>query len=355
MAKPTVSVLIDTYNHERFIEEAIVSVLEQDFPRAEMEVIVVDDGSTDRTPEVIHKFGPRVRHLRKANGGQASAFNAGIPEARGEFVAFLDGDDWWARNKLSRTIGTFAKEPELGFVGHGDIIVYPDGRHQLHVLREGIRFQANSLEGALLLRVRGAFLGTCRMTVRSTVLRRVIPVPEVLTIQADEYLFTVAAALCEVRILPEPLFYYRMHESNAFQMMTDDPARMSRKQEVLSELARCLDLRLRSLGMEARAIRAITGRLQAEADRLRLMLKGGRTWETVRTEWNLYKVAYADASFAHRFLKTLSLMPALMVSPKVYYGVRRKVSRSDVYLRARKRWLPIPEMPHIRKEWQPRS
>src|SRR5580704_10746400 len=106
MRTPAVTVLIDTYNHERFIEEAIVSVLEQDFPASEMEILVVDDGSTDRTPEIVQKFSSRVHSLRKDNGGQASAFNFGIPHAEGEIVAFLDGDDWWAPNKLSRVAQT---------------------------------------------------------------------------------------------------------------------------------------------------------------------------------------------------------------------------------------------------------
>jgi len=69
MTKPKITVLIDTYNHERFIEEAIGSVLEQDFPAAEMEILVVDDGSTDRTPEIAKKFEPRGRMIRKENGG----------------------------------------------------------------------------------------------------------------------------------------------------------------------------------------------------------------------------------------------------------------------------------------------
>jgi glycosyltransferase involved in cell wall biosynthesis len=86
-------VLIDTYNHERFIEQTIVSVLEQDFPTADREIIVVDDGSADGTPEIVKKFEPRVRLLRKKNGGQASAFNAGIPQCKGEIVTFLDGGD----------------------------------------------------------------------------------------------------------------------------------------------------------------------------------------------------------------------------------------------------------------------
>jgi len=96
MARPIVSVLIDTYNHERFIEQAILSVLEQDFPGSDREILVVDDGSQDSTPQIVAKFAPQVRLIRKANGGQASAFNAGIPECQGEIVAFLDGDDWWA-------------------------------------------------------------------------------------------------------------------------------------------------------------------------------------------------------------------------------------------------------------------
>src|SRR6516165_9504076 len=101
MARPHISVLIDTYNQQHYIEQAVVSVLEQDFPPEETEILVVDDGSTDRTPEIVRKFEPRVRLLRKSNGGQASAFNAAIPETSGALVAFLDGDDWWTKDKLS--------------------------------------------------------------------------------------------------------------------------------------------------------------------------------------------------------------------------------------------------------------
>src|ERR1700751_2010784 len=121
MTAPHISVLINTYNHERYIEQAIVSVLEQYFPAEEIEILVVDDGSTDRTPEIVRKFAPRVRYLRKENGGQASAFNFGIPQAQGEIIAFLDGDDWWARNKLQTVICAFDRNPHAAAVGHGII------------------------------------------------------------------------------------------------------------------------------------------------------------------------------------------------------------------------------------------
>ena len=94
--KPAVSILIDTYNHERFIEEAVLSILEQDFPSAEMEILVIDDGSTDQTPEIVRKFGSRVRYIAQIEWrASVCVLTLGIPEAKGEIVAFLDGDDWW--------------------------------------------------------------------------------------------------------------------------------------------------------------------------------------------------------------------------------------------------------------------
>src|SRR5271169_5180550 len=134
MARPFVTALIDTYNHEAMIGEAIASVLSQDFPASEIEVLVVDDGSTDRTPEIVLQFGPRVRLIRKTNGGQASAFNLGIAEARGEIIAFLDGDDWWSTNKVKRVAQVFVASPEVGFVGHSITEVLIGGDHRVEEL-----------------------------------------------------------------------------------------------------------------------------------------------------------------------------------------------------------------------------
>jgi hypothetical protein len=350
--KPAVTVLVDTYNHEHFIEEALASVIGQDFPSEETEILVVDDGSTDCTPEIVRKFGPRVRLIRKTNGGQASAFNAGIPEARGEIIAFLDGDDWWAPQKLACVVEAMKAETGLGIVGHGVIIVHPDGHEQLEILRDGFRFQADTMEGARLISRRGSFLGTSRMTIRAGLLRRIGPVPQVLTVQADEYLSTLAAALAGVRILPETLTYYRLHDSNAFQMTKNDPQKLRRKQEALAALAGYLDEQLCERGVDAKVVRRITGRLHADANQLRLILDGGWPWETVGTEWKIYGVTHPDAPLSHRFFKVLTLLAALATPPRTYYGVQRKLARNELYQRARKRWLPMPEMAHIQKDWR---
>jgi GT2 family glycosyltransferase len=352
LARSFVSVLIDTYNHERFIEQAIVSVREQDFPAADREIIVVDDGSTDRTPEIVKRFEPRVRLLRKKNGGQASAFNAGIPECQGEIVAFLDGDDWWASNKLASVARAIAADPSAGIVGHGIINVERDGRERTEILRKGFRFQANTIEGARLFRRRGSFLGTSRMTIRAELLRRIGPVPEAIEIQADEYLFTLAAVLMGVQILPEALTYYRLHDGNSFQMASYDAEKLRRKQKSLAMLASALSQQLEKHGIDSKVSRTATEYTQASADQIRLGLDGGWPWETVKTEWKIYEILHPEARFSHRAFKLMILLGALVTTPRTFYSVQRALAQNGLYRRARARWLPVPEMEHIQKNWR---
>jgi glycosyltransferase involved in cell wall biosynthesis len=350
MTTPFVSVLIDTYNHERFIEEAIQSVLSQDFPASDREILVVDDGSTDRTPEILAKFASQVRVLRKSNGGQASAFNHGIPECRGEVIALLDGDDWWAPDKLTRVTNVMAANQEIGFVGHGIITVLPDGSRRTDVLRDGFNFQANDLPGAQLFRRRGAFMGTSRMTVRRTLAQRILPIPTEIRIQADEYIYTLASVLMPVRILPEALTCYRVHADNGFLLLIADPEKLRHKQKSLSALATALSQRLAQLKVEPEVRRAVLDHAEASAVQLRLSLDGGWPWETLNTEWTIYRVEYPDASKVHRALKFLSLLTALFVPPRSFYRARKSLAQNQTYRRFRERWLPFPEMEHVESD-----
>ncbi len=124
--------------------------------------------------------------MSKANGGQASAFNYGIPQCRGEIVTFLDGDDWWSPGKLSAVVHAFSTNPAVGLIGHGITEVLPDGLRRSELLRENPRFRLDSVVGARLLRLRRSFLGTSRMAFRAEILRRIGFVPEALVFEADE-------------------------------------------------------------------------------------------------------------------------------------------------------------------------
>lgn len=353
MQKPAVSVLIDTYNHERFIEEAIVSVLGQDFPRDAMEVLVVDDGSTDRTSEVVRKFEPKVRLIRKTNGGQASAFNAGIPEARGEIVAFLDGDDWWAPDKLKRAVEAMTADPDLGIVGNGIIMVHRDGREQTEVLCDGFRFQANTVEGAQLFRLRRSLLGTSRMTIRTSLLRKIGQVPGEIRVQADEYLFTLAAVLAWVRILPEPLTFYRYHDDNGFQLANLDPSKFRNKCDSLAALAESLTDQLARSGGDPQASRLITEVVRAEADQIKLMLDGGAPWETLRTEWRLYELYNASAPTLQRIVKLAQLLPAVFLPSRSYYWIRSRLVEHRAYNNVKGYVTSNPARLHVQNEWRP--
>ena len=347
MAKPFVSVLIDTYNHEKFIEQAITSVLEQDFPASDFEILVVDDGSTDRTPELVEKFAPRVVYLPKQNGGQASAFNFGIPQCRGEVVAFLDGDDWWKPNKLTVVCEAMAANPDVGIVGNGIVIVQPDGREEVETLLHGNLFRADTPSGAKLFRVRGSFLGTSRMTIRKNALAEIGRIPETILFEADEYLFTLAAVLHDVLILPDVLTHYRLHGANLYQISSADSERTRRKQKVLATLADSLADRLGALRVNPTVSRIIVNNVRADADFLRLSMDGGLPWETVRAEWSRYQRVFDHASFAHRLFKFITLLPALLLPPRIYFRLKHRVIESSGYQQKRRRWLPNPSVDHV--------
>ncbi len=324
MAKPLVSILIDTYNHEKFIEQAIVSALEQDFPAAEREIIVVDDGSGDGTPEVVRKFEPQVRLIRKPNGGQASAFNVGIPECKGEIVSFLDGDDWWVPNKVRLAVGELEKNAELGAVGHGQYEVYADGRPLGVVVPEkDTVLHLQDLPTALLFTHLRCFLGTTKITIRKKLLDQILPFPEELVIEADEYMFTLAPALAPALVLDKPLFYYRFHEGNLFQHSEKDHKKTRRKQRVLEVLLQCLPPRLRALGIRDEIVAIVMEPICVDAGRMRLGLDGGMPWETYRIEKAAYHYSYMEPPIGYRLFKALVLGATLVLPPRSFYKIQQ--------------------------------
>lgn len=123
---PLVSVVIPAYNAAWCVRRAVDSVLAQEM--RDFELIVVDDGSTDATTEVLAGYGDALRVLRKPNGGLSSARNAGIAAAIGRYVAFLDADDWWLPDKLARQTALLESKPEVLFCSTTTAVRSPEGK-----------------------------------------------------------------------------------------------------------------------------------------------------------------------------------------------------------------------------------
>jgi len=336
------SVLIDTYNHKRLIETAINSVLEQDFPALEREVIVVDDGSTDGTAEIVRRYVPQVRLVTKTNGGQASAFNAGIPECRGEVIVFLDGDDWWTPGKLRKIAQVFGEDGAVGMIGHAFIESFDDGTRKTISPSEKVQSQVNNVSAATFFRLSRCYFGTSRLALRAELARKILPVPEALVFEADEYLFTMAAALEPFVLLPDALTHYRVHAGNHFLGAGASEAGERRKALVIAELAHALRVSLPGTGAPQAAVEQILEIVEAEAAQLRLKLDGGWPWETFQAERTIYRVQHHDASARSKVLRTLSMVPALALPPRWFYRGRQWLGGQKWYKRARARAVPVP-------------
>lgn len=129
-----VSVIVATFNRAQYLTEALDSLLNQTRPPAE--IIVVDDGSTDRTPEVVNSYDDRIRYIRKENGGKASAVNVGLRASKSEFIYVFDDDDIASPDAIEKLIEPLEQDRDLGFAHAGMIHFMVDERGQsVEVLR----------------------------------------------------------------------------------------------------------------------------------------------------------------------------------------------------------------------------
>lgn len=121
----TVSVIIPTYNRAHYLGEAIESILNQDIQDCRIEIIVVDDGSTDNTKEILRKFIHSIRYIYQDNAGAGSARNRGIDEATGEWISFLDSDDRWLPGKLTLQFRVLDEFPGYNAI-HSEFLIFDE-------------------------------------------------------------------------------------------------------------------------------------------------------------------------------------------------------------------------------------
>jgi glycosyltransferase involved in cell wall biosynthesis len=111
MSKYLISCIVPVYNGEQYLAEALDSILAQTY--RPLEIVVVDDGSTDGTATVVSSYGSQIQYVKQGNAGPATARNRGLNIARGDYVAFLDADDLWCPQKMERQMARFHDRPDL--------------------------------------------------------------------------------------------------------------------------------------------------------------------------------------------------------------------------------------------------
>lgn len=318
MTRPGISVLIDAYNHERYVEQCVVSAMEQDFAASEYEIVVVDDGSTDGTAEVVKKFAPRVRLVRKSNGGQGSAFNAGAREAKGEAIALLDGDDWFAKGKLAAVAAALEREPDAAAVSHGHYEVQePGGKMEICLpASEGMVHATTREEGARGTREhRSMHIGA--LTVRRKFLDSVLPIADELIFCADHPISRAAAAM-GVYLIREPLFYYRFHEENRFAGKAADA-----KKAMMYELSwREVERTLARMGVPAEAMATLVYEPWALSSRERMRNFGGSAREAMETEMRLHRAQHPRAGGLRRALACAPAAATFVMPARSYYEMK---------------------------------
>ena len=213
-----VSVIIPAYNAEQFIEQTIQSVLGQTHPC--LEIIVVDDGSTDRTQEVLKKFDGKVHCLLQQNKGPSAARNAGIQAAQGDFICFLDADDLWSPEKLEVQLAFMEANPDIALVCsdyeefNEEAIVLSSFLAEKHHMFPTCPIVAGPLDNAFEKLVFENFVGTPTVMLRKSCLEKAGVFDEEIRSVEDRDLWLRISAWYRIACIPQIFCKKRVHQMN---------------------------------------------------------------------------------------------------------------------------------------------
>jgi glycosyltransferase involved in cell wall biosynthesis len=218
--KPLVSILINNYNYGRFLGEAIDSALDQTYPN--VEVVAVDDGSTDNSREVIAGYHGRIVPVLKENGGQASAFNAGFAASQGAILCFLDSDDLFLPDKAAEMVRIFQAHQDIGWVFH-PLKLLDEGTGQVEA--SATRITPGGYDCRPAIR-RGKLLfsgpATSGLCFSRSLLGKILPMPEADRVaMSDRYLKQVGMGLGKGYYCGDQLAVQRIHGENRFTLRKD--------------------------------------------------------------------------------------------------------------------------------------
>jgi glycosyltransferase involved in cell wall biosynthesis len=207
---PLVSIIIPAYNASGWIVETILSVLDQDYDN--IEIIVINDGSTDDTENLVSNFGDKVKCINKKNGGQSSARNVGINLAKGKYIAFLDSDDLWIKNKLKVQI-EFLESSGLKWIYSDAIAFESKSKNVLFKFSE----KSKHYEGDILIKLfYSCFIPMPTVIIHHSVFSTVglFNEKEEMRNREDWEMWLRIAALYPIALITMPLAFYRIHDTS---------------------------------------------------------------------------------------------------------------------------------------------
>lgn len=248
MTGPLVSIVLNNYNYAGFLREAVDAALAQ--THANIEVVVVDDGSTDGSRAILAEYGDRIRTVLKENGGQASAFNAGFAASRGDIICLLDSDDLACPERAERVVRAFRRNPRADWLRHQLKVVDAD-RHPLGPLLPDFRpagpvapVPQRFIEGQVRVL-------TSALAFRRDIGERVFPLPESVEVDgarvslvrdADAYLtFRLGAVGGWYASVGEVLGEYRRHSGQQYLGLADFRRMMRRQTQLGRAIATAFD------------------------------------------------------------------------------------------------------------------
>ncbi len=207
MRKTLVSVVIPVFNGASFLAEAIDSALEQSYDN--IEVLVIDDGSTDNTSEVCERYSDKIRYYRKENGGQASARNFGIERSEGNFIAFLDSDDIWDSEKIEKQI--LKMQSNKCMWSYTDAMAFTGNKSLYKFSTTSRQFEGNILINLFLKN----FIVASSVIVHRSILNKIGVFA--LIKREDWDLWLRIAETYEVALVKEELVRYRIHQKSSLR------------------------------------------------------------------------------------------------------------------------------------------
>lgn len=211
---PRVSVIIPTYNREAFIGEAIKSVLDQSYK--DFEVIVVDDGSTDRTSLEVEKFGSKVKYIHQPNSERAVARNKGVENSSGELIAFLDSDDVWAPAKLEEQIKILDNDSEI-IMTYGQSLRIDQKSNKIKPAKRQLEGYSGNVFESLLMR---NFVGSPTPLVRREQFTETRGFETKYIPYEDWELWLRLSLKGKFHFIEKPLAFYRVHPGQSLKSAT---------------------------------------------------------------------------------------------------------------------------------------